>query len=671
MKSLLKFFKLLPLKYIISYFIIGVIFSVVFVLEYFSPLIQKNLIDTAIRDKNIFNDSLFHLIYLYILYAIFVFTATLSISFLRIKVGKLFYSVFLKKIFSLKKTAIQKKGTGYYYDILSKDKESAVALISLSFFSLLFSIIQTCFILVMIWKWSRILFIIFMIVLFSSIIITSILALFNRNNYLNMRKNGTTLANETIDAISNNFSIQNFLSSSIFQNLLTKKYAFFEKYMRRYIYIATSPQIIVSIIKTVAFVFTIVYSLNLVISGEMTYGILLAIISYFQMILKPIENFHSVMNNIAESEVSIKRLLNLINPKTNQLNYQDKVIPLNSINNLTFKDVYFEYGNSKKQKHYLDFKIEDEKVGIVGISGEGKTTLLKLLYLEEVAKEGNIFLDDTILGNLPISYFQAIFNIYPQNLEIFNKDLLFNLTLGKKVIPNSTVDRYLKDYQNRLQLFFDYLEKELQNSNISNSKKFIKIQKYLEKDDFLKEILGVIDVYVESYHIYEINFDTYIKYLDFIVNNWSHFAISLIEIGFNKNFIVEEKLQKVIKDLNLEKLEGRDFGENGQNISGGEKQKVGFARFLLKNSSSFFVLDEPFTNLDALTENEMIKIAKEQLQGKKGLIISHNFTLINNLSDSIIVIHEGKIAQKGTHQDLIEEDGIYSTLYNSQKKSKK
>lgn len=107
-----------------------------------------------------------------------------------------------------------------------------------------------------------------------------------------------------------------------------------------------------------------------------------------------------------------------------------------------------------------------------------------------------------------------------------------------------------------------------------------------------------------------------------------------------------------------------EIGERGVKLSGGQKQRLSIARIFLKNPS-ILILDEATSALDNTTELLIQNALDELCKGRTTIVVAHRLSTIRN-SDEIMVISEGQIKEKGTHAELIKENGAYKILYDLQ-----
>lgn len=110
-------------------------------------------------------------------------------------------------------------------------------------------------------------------------------------------------------------------------------------------------------------------------------------------------------------------------------------------------------------------------------------------------------------------------------------------------------------------------------------------------------------------------------------------------------------------------------GERGVTLSGGQKQRVSIARALVKDPR-ILILDDSLSAVDTHTEEEILKSLREVMQNRTSIIISHRVSTVQG-ADEIVVLDNGKIIERGTHEQLIRRGGLYQHLYLKQQLEKK
>jgi subfamily B ATP-binding cassette protein MsbA len=154
------------------------------------------------------------------------------------------------------------------------------------------------------------------------------------------------------------------------------------------------------------------------------------------------------------------------------------------------------------------------------------------------------------------------------------------------------------------------------------------------------------------------------------------FDLSVREnIAYGMKDVSEEEIIRAAKsayaDLFISRLsDGYDtvIGERGSKLSGGERQRIAIARALLKNAP-VLILDEATSSLDSESEYMVQQALQLLMKNRTTFVIAHRLSTIQNAS-LILVMDKGKIAESGTHLDLLRKSGIYKKLYEIQFKSK-
>ncbi|HZK47223.1 MAG TPA: ATP-binding cassette domain-containing protein, partial [Atopostipes sp.] len=142
-------------------------------------------------------------------------------------------------------------------------------------------------------------------------------------------------------------------------------------------------------------------------------------------------------------------------------------------------------------------------------------------------------------------------------------------------------------------------------------------------------------------------------------------------IAFGKDKATEEEILESVRIASFAEdlknmSEGLEtlVGEKGVSISGGQKQRISLARALIKNPE-ILMLDDSLSAVDAKTEQNIIANIKENRSGKTTIISTHRLSAIKE-ADEIIVLDEGRIIERGTHNELVSLQGWYYEQYMRQ-----
>ncbi len=184
------------------------------------------------------------------------------------------------------------------------------------------------------------------------------------------------------------------------------------------------------------------------------------------------------------------------------------------------------------------------------------------------------------------------------------------------------------------------------------------------------------EIRIGGKNIKDISFVSLMENISMVFQNVYLFNDSIYNnIAFgNKNATNEAVINAAKKarcyDFIMEYDEGFDtiIGEGGASLSGGEKQRISIARAILKDAP-IILLDEATASVDPDNENLIQEAISELIAHKTIIVIAHKLSTIKN-ADTILVIEDGHITDRGKHIDLMQKEGLYKTLWNKREKSR-
>jgi ATP-binding cassette subfamily B protein len=302
-----------------------------------------------------------------------------------------------------------------------------------------------------------------------------------------------------------------------------------------------------------------------ILHGEMTLGTLITFYSLLSYFLSPVQNLVELQNNIQTAVVAADRLNDILNLKTEQTGTNS---PDGRVEKIEFKNLDFRYGNRDLILHHLNYSAKKgEQIALVGESGCGKSTAIKLLMGMYMPENGNVYINDIPMNELSLSWFRTNTAYVPQHTTLFSGTIRENIIFGleKKSIPSDE-----------------------------------KIQLVLEACccEFAMEMPFGIDTMIE---------------------------------------------------------------ENGANLSGGQRQRLAIARAILRDPS-LLILDEATSALDTVTEFRIQQTLHQLLPDATVVMVAHRLSTIKKCNH-IFVMDHGSIVESGTHAELINSGGKYSSLW--------
>ena len=190
------------------------------------------------------------------------------------------------------------------------------------------------------------------------------------------------------------------------------------------------------------------------------------------------------------------------------------------------------------------------------------------------------------------------------------------------------------------------------------------------KSTIIKLVAGLYEptegsVRISNMNPYSMSNEDISNELSIVFQDFKNYEISLRDnILFGKAGDISEdlrllELDKYSEDTNIGKLE-----EDGVYLSGGESQKLALARAIQKKSD-FLIFDEPTASMDPMVEAKMYDNILKVLKSRGAIIITHRLVL-SKLADDIIVLNEGRIIERGSHDELMNRGGIYKQMYDEQ-----
>ncbi len=313
----------------------------------------------------------------------------------------------------------------------------------------------------------------------------------------------------------------------------------------------------------------------LVLGDALSFGVLASFILFAQRLFDPLREFAEQFTSIQAGFTALERINDILSepieirdpestPPGPAFHQEQQECP----GEIRFDHVFFGYKPDEPVLKDLDFAIRPgEKVALVGPTGAGKSSIIRLLCRLYEVTSGRILLDGVDIRDMPQAELRRRMAVILQDGFLFAGDVKSNISLG------------------------------------------------------------------ENYSMAEI----------------------------------QEAAQKTNVDQFIEQLPqgyNTQLRQRGTNLSGGQKQLLAFARAAVRNPP-ILVLDEATANLDVGTEALIQEALETLLEGRTAIIIAHRLSTIRRV-DRILVLKQGQLVESGSHDELLEHNGLYASLYRLQ-----
>ena len=298
-------------------------------------------------------------------------------------------------------------------------------------------------------------------------------------------------------------------------------------------------------------------------------GDIQAFIQYVKTFTQPIAQVAQVANMLQSTAAASERVFEFLEEEEEDQFVENPVHIDGLEGSVEFKDVHFGYNPDKIIINDFTAKVKPgQKVAIVGPTGAGKTTMIKLLMRFYDVNSGAILLDGSNIKELDRGELRRVFGMVLQDTWLFGGTVKENIKYGKEDATDTEV---------------------------------IEAAKAAHVHHFIKTLPKGYDALID---------------------------------------------------------------EESSNISAGQKQLLTIARVILTNPK-ILILDEATSSIDTRTEQQIQTAMDNLMKGRTSFIIAHRLSTIKN-ADLILVMEHGDIVEQGTHSELLEKNGAYARLYNSQ-----
>ncbi|WP_105146445.1 ABC transporter ATP-binding protein [Streptococcus suis] len=320
-----------------------------------------------------------------------------------------------------------------------------------------------------------------------------------------------------------------------------------------------------------SYLLTLLVGSHFISQGQVSLGQLVTFMTYLDLLVWPLMAIGFLVNISQRGDVSYNRIQTLLSISSEVIE-TDQPLPAPSNGEIVYEISEFAYDNIPVLQD-IQFHIEKgQTIGLVGPTGSGKTSLLKLLMREYDVINGQILLNQENIKNYKLADLRRLIGYVPQDQFLFATSITENIRFGN---PDLSLDQ--------------------------------------------------VEEAARAVHVYEDIQD------------------------------MPDRFETMV-------------GEKGISLSGGQKQRLAMARAMILNPD-ILLLDDSLSAVDAKTEHAILETIKQERLDKTTIITAHRLSAIVH-ADLILVLEDGKIVERGRHQELLDEKGWYYDTYMMQQLEK-
>ncbi len=348
-----------------------------------------------------------------------------------------------------------------------------------------------------------------------------------------------------------------------------------------------------------------------VIQGRITVGQFVAFNSYLTMLSWPMIAFGWVTNMLQRGMASWKRMLEILETDPDIGDRRSPIADLQIRGAIEFRDLVFSFGGTPVLNHVSLTIGAGRTAALVGVTGSGKSTLISLLARLHDPPRGTVFIDGVDVHDIPLDVLRRAIGFVPQEPFLFSDTIADNVAFGLDAGERHDADdRSAKASAER----HDADDRSAKGSAERHDAHGRSAKASAERTERIRASAAVA------------------------------------------------RLDKDVADF--PKGYETMVGERGITLSGGQKQRTALARAIVIDPR-ILVLDDALSAVDTYTEEEILSRLRGVMRGRTSIIVSHRISTVRH-ADVIFVLDGGRIAERGTHDELIRHNGLYAELHQKQ-----